>query len=417
MNAGDMLDGRYRLDRELGRGGFGVVWQAFDTKVGRPVAVKVISEEKAADEREVRRFVSEARTVGGLNNRHIVTLHDLGEVRHGGFSTHYLVMELVRGRPLSAVLRDGVPEPEAALEWAEQVCSALEAAHGARVVHRDIKPENIMITDDGEAKVLDFGIARLETQSAGLTSTGSVIGSPHYLSPERWTGGAVDGRADLYALGCVLYQLSTGRRPFMAQSAAALMYHHLHERPERPHTADPALAALILQLLAKDPADRPVDAAEVRRRLAAIRLQGPQAPGPGAARPGAAGPQAPGPSPDELRERADRAWAQGADGRPAEAVRLLRELIPDLARACGPADPRTLRTCHDLALWLARAGDLAAAVALLRELGPALAADPEARADAERDLARHERELARLGPGGSAPLPLATVLRGAPAQA
>ena len=415
MRVGDVLDGRYRLVGAIGRGGFGVVWEAYDRKVGRPVAVKVISEENAADEREVRRFVAEARTVGNLSHPHIVTLHDLGEVVDGGGPTvHYLVMELVRGRSLADVLKDGVPARPLALRWAGQVCGALDAAHRAGVVHRDVKPENIMISETGEAKVLDFGIARLETQAAGLTSTGSVIGSPHYLAPERWAGEAVDGRADLYALGCVLYQLCSGERAFDARSAVSLMYQHLNEMPAAPRGTEPELAELILQLLAKDPADRPADAAEVRRRLAAVVPGAPVASG------GAAAPVVPGVDPEELRRRADRAWERGAGGEPAEAVRLLRALLPDFARTCGPFDPRTLRTCHDLALWLARSGEPARAAALLREIAPAVAGDGRARTDVARDLARWEREAGRQGVGAGVAgragggLSLATLLGGGP---
>ncbi|MGW6912330.1 serine/threonine-protein kinase [Kitasatospora sp. NPDC054939] len=398
MRAGELLDGRYRLVRELGRGGFGVVWEAYDGKVGRPVAVKVISEQNATDEREVRRFVAEARTVGGLSHPHIVTLYDLGEVADGGFATHYLVMELVRGRPLSAVLKDGAPDPGQALEWVREVCGALDAAHRAGVVHRDIKPENVMITDDGEAKVLDFGIARLMSHTSGLTSTGSVIGSPPYLAPERWAGAKVDGRADLYSLGVVLYQLCTGRRPFTGPSPVEYMRQHVQEPPPPLRTADPALTALVLDLLAKDPADRPADAAEVRRRLRDLGTPAPPPP--------------PGPSPEQLRRRADRAWQLGADGNPAEAVAVLEGLVPQLARLHGPDDVRTLRTCHDLALWRARGGDPGAAAALLRELVPRLAGLPGARADVLRDLAHWEAEAGRGGPNGAAAPALAALLAG-----
>lgn len=166
------------------------------------------------------------------------------------------------------------------------------------MVHRDIKPENIMIADSGEAKVLDFGIARLLTQSGGgLTSTGVVIGTPPYLAPECWSGAPIDGRADLYALGVVLFQLCTGQRPFNAGSPVTMMYQHLNDPPPPVHTPDPALAVLVRQLLAKDPADRPADAAEVRRRLREVRL----------------GPEEP--SAEVLRRRADQAWQHGADGR------------------------------------------------------------------------------------------------------
>ncbi|MEV6973622.1 serine/threonine-protein kinase [Kitasatospora sp. NPDC093806] len=392
MKAGDVVGGRYRLDRELGRGGFGVVWAAHDETIGRPVALKALSEEKAGDEDAVGRFIREARTVGGLSNPHIVTLYDYGRVRDGARWTHYLVMELVQGRPLSALLAAGRPEVPVALRWVRQVCKALDAAHRNGVVHRDIKPENIMITDDGEAKVLDFGIARLLTQAGGgLTSTGVVIGTPPYLAPECWSGEQLDGRADLYALGVVLYQLCTGSRPFNAGSAVTMMYAHLHEEPPPPGTPDPALDRLILQLLAKDPADRPADAAEVRRRLRDIKV---------------------GTDPEELRRKADDAWRRGAAGSPERAVEQLVALIPQFARAFGPADPRTLRTCHDLALWLARSGSPRAAAALLRELLPTLDGHPRAHADVARDLARWERASDGAEPDRAGPLPLAELLGG-----
>ncbi|MFJ3789100.1 serine/threonine-protein kinase [Kitasatospora sp. NPDC090091] len=399
MEAGEVLDGRYLLEAKLGEGGFGVVWQARDSNIGRRVAVKVLSEEKARDEEAVQRFVREAKTAGSLSHPNIVTLYDYGTVREGGWSTHYLVMELVPGRPLSALLREGTPELEVSLKWVRQVCKALAAAHASGVVHRDIKPENIMITDGGEAKVLDFGIARLLTQSGGaLTSTGVVIGTPPYLAPECWAGDPIDGRADLYALGVVLFQLCTGQRPFNAGSAVTMMYQHLNEPPPPVRTPCPALAALVRELLAKSPADRPADAAEVRRRLREIRL----------------GPEAP--TPEALRKRADRAWEHGAEGRPGEAAAMLLPLIPQFARVCGPRDLRTLRTCHDLALWLARDGSPGAAVALLRELEAALVAEPQARADVARDLDRWQRVCERGGPGTPRPLALDRLLDGGPQQ-
>ncbi|MER5350804.1 serine/threonine-protein kinase [Kitasatospora sp. NPDC002551] len=396
MKAGDVVGGRYRLDRELGQGGFGVVWAAHDETIGRAVALKVLSEEKAGDEDAVARFIREARTVGGLSHPHIVTLYDYGRVQDGARWTHYLVMELVRGRPLSALLADGArPDLAVALRWARQVCKALDTAHRSGVVHRDIKPENIMITETGEAKVLDFGIARLLTQQGGaMTSTGIVIGTPAYLAPECWSGEHIDGRADLYALGVVLYQLCTGRRPFSASTPVSMMYKHVHEQPPAPGTRDPALDRLVLQLLAKNPEDRPADAAEVRRRLRDVK---------------------PDTDPDALRRKADDAWRRGAAGSPERAVEQLVALIPQFSRAFGSADPRTLRTCHDLALWLARSGRPRAAVALLRELLPVLAGHPRAREDVGRDLERWERESAAAASEQDRPLVLAELLDG-PAQ-
>ncbi|MBV6702304.1 serine/threonine-protein kinase [Kitasatospora aureofaciens] len=405
MRAGDVLDDRYRLVERLGRGGFGVVWRATDLRLDRSVAVKVLLEEHAADQEAVGRFIREARTAGSLASPHIVTVHDFGRVPTASGETHYLVMELVRGRSLADVLKDGVPASADALRWMRHVCRALDAAHRSGVVHRDIKPENVMIAEDtGKAKVLDFGIARLLTQSAVLTSTGNVVGTVPYLAPECWSGAGADSRADLYALGVMLYELCTGRRPFRAASAAEYMYKHLEEVPARVRTTDPALGELIAELLAKNPADRPADAAEVHRRLRAVR-------------PGVLDHNDP--SPEQLRQRADQAWRLGADGSPVEAVAMLPGIIRDLARICGPADLRTLRTCHDLAIWLAHDGSPGTAVALLRELVPALAGAPDARADALRDLDHWHREISRDGPGKALtvegrPLTLGDLLGGLP---
>ncbi|MET8625023.1 serine/threonine-protein kinase [Kitasatospora sp. NPDC004669] len=401
MHKGEVLDGRFRLDDFLGRGGFGSVWRATDNWLEREVAIKLLLAEHAADREAVGRFVREAKLAGGLSNPHIVTVHDYGRVADGGGETHYLVMELVRGRSLSKILKEGRPDHGRALAWMGQICEALDAAHRSGVIHRDIKPENVMISDSGDrAKVLDFGIARLLTQSTGLTSTGSVVGTVPYLAPECWSGGTVDGRADLYALGVMLYEVSTGRRPFHADSPYGYMAKHLEVTPLRIRSHDPALADLVARLLAKRPADRPADAAEVLERLRRIR--------PGMLRPDD-------PSPEQLRRRADQAWELGADGRTGEAVQVLLKLVPDFARICGPADPRTLRTCHDLALWLARDGSRGAAVELLEALTLEPGAAPEARDDLRRDLAHWQREAARLGPGegrGPGPLRLGVLLGG-----
>ncbi|WP_309031654.1 protein kinase domain-containing protein [Streptomyces alfalfae] len=274
---GRLLSGRYELLAPIGAGGMGQVWRARDRSLGREVAVKVFVPSDAADEDEQRqllaRFRQEARAAASLDSPYIVAVHDHGE--DGG--TPYLVMALVPGRSLDRVLREDVRVPVAdALRWAADVCRALRAAHSAGIVHRDIKPGNVMIAPDGTAKVVDFGIAVfLEGVADGsrLTRTGQLpFGSVPYLAPERFRQEPGDGRTDLYALGCVLYELLVGRPPFTG-SAAGVMYHHVHDAPLRPSAARPEVTRpverLVLDLLAKDPADRPADAAAVLERIEA----------------------------------------------------------------------------------------------------------------------------------------------------
>ncbi|MFI6152369.1 protein kinase [Kitasatospora sp. NPDC051170] len=274
MRVGDVLDGRYELLEKLGQGGFGVVWKAQDTRMQRPVAVKVIGHHGGDQAKAALRFVREACAAGNLSHPHIVTVHDLGQSEVADEQVTFLVMEMLTGRTLTEVLRAGVPEPAQSLRWGREICGALAAAHDAGMVHRDIKPDNIMITDVGRLKVLDFGIAQLDTGAGGLTTTGTIVGSPAYMAPERWTGGRVDGRADLYALGCVLVELFTGARPFGGDSTPVLMYQHLNEPPPALDPAQfglpPQVAGLIAELLAKDPQARPADARTVEARLAEL---------------------------------------------------------------------------------------------------------------------------------------------------
>ncbi|WP_051709882.1 serine/threonine-protein kinase [Streptomyces sp. NRRL S-350] len=274
MRVGDVLDGRYELVEKLGQGGFGVVWRAQDTRMRRPVAVKVIGHHDGDQAKAALRFVREACAAGNLSHPHIVTVHDLGQCETDDREVTFLVMELLTGRTLTEVLREGLPDPGLSLRWGRQISDALAAAHDAGMVHRDIKPDNVMITAAGHLKVLDFGIAQLDSGAGGLTTTGTIVGSPAYMAPERWTGGRVDGRADLYALGCVLVELFTGARPFAGESTPVLMYQHLNEAPPALDPAQfglpPQVAGLVAELLAKDPADRPADARTVERRLAEL---------------------------------------------------------------------------------------------------------------------------------------------------
>lgn len=283
---GRLLSGRYELLAPIGTGGMGQVWRARDRSLGREVAVKVLVPSDAADEDEQRqlqaRFRQEARAAASLDSPHIVAVHDHGT--DGG--TPYLVMALVPGRSLDRILREDVRVPVAdALRWAADVCRALRVAHSAGIVHRDIKPGNVMIAPDGTAKVVDFGIAAyLKSAADGsrLTRTGQPpFGSVPYLAPERFRQEPGDGRTDLYALGCMLYELLVGRPPFTG-SAAGVMYHHVNDAPLRPSAARPEVTRpverLVLDLLAKDPADRPADAAAVLERIEAAVAGGDPAP-------------------------------------------------------------------------------------------------------------------------------------------
>lgn len=282
---GRLLDDRYELLERLGAGGMGEVWRARDRSLGREVAVKLLTPSALADEagqeQLLARFALEARAAASLDSPYIVAVHDHGTDDGTPQPTPYLVMALVQGRSLDQVLRESVRVAVAdALRWGADVCRALDAAHSAGVVHRDIKPGNIMITRDGTAKVVDFGIATFMERAAGdsrLTRTGELpFGSVPYLAPERFRQEPGDGRTDLYALGCVLYELLVGRPPFTG-TAAGVMYNHVNDAPLRPSRARAEVTApverLVLDLLAKDPADRPADAATTLERILGVADQ------------------------------------------------------------------------------------------------------------------------------------------------
>jgi eukaryotic-like serine/threonine-protein kinase len=269
--AGKTIAGRYRLQTVLGHGGMATVWRAVDERLGRPVAIKLLpTGAGSADPAAARRFDQEAHAAAQLSHPNIVAVHDVGRDQ----DTAYLVMELVDGDSLADHLAHGSLPTDRAVTIATQICDALAAAHRAGVIHRDIKPANIVLASTGTVKVCDFGIARLtHQQQTGLTATHTVLGTSAYMAPEQATGGPIDTRADLYALGCVLYAMLTGRPPFTGDNPMAVLHQHLHQPPAPTRTLRPDVPAdldrLVSDLLAKNPADRPATAEGVRHRLTA----------------------------------------------------------------------------------------------------------------------------------------------------
>lgn len=268
---GTVLGERYRLDRLIGAGGMAQVWEATDAVLGRRVAVKVLHPHLAGDDAFVRRFRQEAIAAARLNNPGIVGVYDTcSDEGHEA-----IVMEYLDARTLRQLLdEDGPLDPDTATRVALRLLDALEAAHRAGLVHRDIKPSNILLCHDGRVKVADFGIAKAD-DATELTREGSVLGSATYLAPEQLTGGDVDGRADLYALGLVLYECLTGRVPFRGDSGAAVALARLHTTPEDPRRlrADvpPRVASVVMRALARRPEDRFHSAADFRAALLGSR--------------------------------------------------------------------------------------------------------------------------------------------------
>ena len=270
----------YRLEDELGRGGMGIVYRAIDARLGRAVAIKMLPAEATADPDRNRRFVQEARAASALNHPHIVTIYDIDD----DAGTTFIAMELVDGTPLDRVIAGGPLPIAQAIACAEQVASALEAAHAHGIVHRDIKPANIMITRDGRAKVLDFGLAKLvdrapaeSTMTALGTRPGMIMGTAAYMSPEQAEGRPVDARSDIFSFGAVLYELLAGRRPFSGDSDLGVITAILRDQPPplRSVRADvPAeMQAIVDRCLAKNPAERYADAGAVRSDLASIHAE------------------------------------------------------------------------------------------------------------------------------------------------
>ncbi|GLX20936.1 MULTISPECIES: serine/threonine-protein kinase [Streptomyces] len=365
-----LIGERYQLATILGQGGMGQVWTAYDRRLDRRVAVKLLRPDKVAGPGTVaeelrRRFVRECRVTAQVDHPGLVTVHDAGS----DGDELYLVMGYVEGSDLADHLAEHDPYP---WPWAvavvAQLCAVLSAVHAVPIVHRDLKPRNVMIRPDGTVLVLDLGVASvMDTDTTRLTSTGSPIGSPAYMAPEQAMGGAVGPYTDLYALGVLLYELLSGGVPFAGTTALGVLHRHLYEppapvRPLRPEIP-PELEAVLLRLLAKDPQDRPGSAQEVYEALVPLLpapgsrqpagpldptrpFLRPQAPWPdraAAVPPRPAAPPAP-PRPD-IPGAVDEARKLLDQGRLTQAVDILGNILPAAAAEHGEHSPvvRSLR--------------------------------------------------------------------------
>jgi serine/threonine-protein kinase len=258
---GSTVNNRYKIESELGRGGMGTVYRAHDSTLNRDVALKLISNTDLGTEGRSR-LLNEAQTVAQLDHPNIVTVFDAGEFE----SKPYIVMQLVEGGTLYEQKPESIDET---LTIVKQVCAALEYAHQRDVVHRDLKPENVALSDDGTTKLMDFGLARSVTSR--MTSEGNIVGTVFYMAPEQAMGQELDGRADLYALGVMLYELTTGELPFIDENPIAVITQHLNAPVVPPRAKNEEIPAyldnLILNLMEKDPQDRLESAAAVLQIL------------------------------------------------------------------------------------------------------------------------------------------------------
>ena len=293
FHEGFVLGDRYRLDTFVASGGMGDVWKAVDDVLGRVVAVKIMRPDSANDEVFAQRFKEEALLTAGLSHHNIATLFDYGV--HEDIS--YLVMEFVDGVPLSTSVRErGAFDHAGVRSIIGQMALALHAAHEAGVVHRDVKPANVLLTSEGVVKLTDFGIARAAS-SSGLTRTGEMLGTPHYLSPEQALGRSATAASDLYALGVVAHELLTGRRPFDLDTPVATALAHITEpMPTLPASVPTDLLDIIAKCLSKEPADRPSSARDIAVALGIplVEVSIPQSSGPstGGGESGKVGPEA-----------------------------------------------------------------------------------------------------------------------------
>jgi tetratricopeptide (TPR) repeat protein len=270
LTRGTTFAGRYEIIEELGKGGMGRVYRVEDTKLKQEIALKLIKPEIAFDKKTIERFRNELRTARNIRHKNICGMYDLGEER----GTHYITMEYVRGEDLKSLIRKmGLLSAGQAITIAKQVCDGLVEAHRLGVVHRDLKPQNVMIDTDGNARIMDFGIAR-SLEAKGITGAGMMIGTPEYMSPEQVEGKEVDQRSDIYSLGVILYEMMTGRVPFEGDTPFTIGMKHKGEMPKDPKELNAQvpqdLSQVILRCLEKEKGKRYQSAGEVRSELANI---------------------------------------------------------------------------------------------------------------------------------------------------
>ncbi len=256
---GQVLDGRYEIEKVLGEGGMGLVYKARHTTLNKALAIKVLKAEVSKDQEIVQRFRQEAQSATAIGNHHIIDISDFGALADG---STYFVMEFLDGISLTRAIEPGRPlEARRTIHIAKQLCRALGAAHDIGIVHRDLKPDNIYLISRGGdkdfVKVLDFGIAKVGGAKSKLTQVGQVFGTPHYMSPEQCAGTQVDKRTDIYALGVIMYEMTSSRVPFDADNLMGILTKHLYEEPVRPHELPPpvdvpaSLEAILMKCLSK----------------------------------------------------------------------------------------------------------------------------------------------------------------------
>ena len=267
LNVASALEERYQVMKELGRGGMGIVFQAYDKQLSEPVAIKILSPFLSNDAEALERLKREVSAARRVSHANVIRIHDIGETK----GLHYVSMEYFPGDNLKDYLRRNRNLSfMQAYQIASQICDGVDAAHRQGVIHRDLKPQNVIIDARNQIKIIDFGLAH-SAHLKGMTATGLIMGTPEYMSPEQVTGNKVDERTDIYSLGIILYELFTGRVPFTGDSAIAIGFMQMKDPPPQPRSINPQLSpqieAVILRALEKEPVRRYPTIAELRSDL------------------------------------------------------------------------------------------------------------------------------------------------------